>query len=81
LPLEQAAALVDVLDPHAQRKQRRLAAGAERAGLRHAHADLDRAALANGKPWQRGRRRERGADLQCIPSGCFHFALLLVALL
>jgi len=28
LALEQAAALVDVLDPHAQREQRRLAAGA-----------------------------------------------------
>ena len=29
------------LVPHVEREQRRLAAAAERAGLRHAHADLD----------------------------------------
>jgi hypothetical protein len=42
LAAQQAALLVDVLDPHLQCEQRRLAAGAKRSGLRHAHADLDR---------------------------------------
>ena len=38
---EQAALGIDVIDPHLQREQRRFSAGAQRAGLRHAHADLD----------------------------------------
>ena len=57
---EQPALGVDVLHPHLQRDQRRLAAAAERAGLRHAHADLD--GLLRDSSEGNRERAERGGQ-------------------
>ena len=60
---EQVALGVDILDPHVEREQRGLAAAAERAGLRHAHADLDGLL---GERGQGNRQRARSGGQQSM---------------
>jgi len=48
LASKQATFGVDVIDPHAKGQQRRLTTGAECAGLRHAHTNLERSPLGQG---------------------------------
>ena len=58
-----------------------MTAGAERAGLRHAHAHLHRPGLRERRPRQAGGSSKRRAGLQYLASGTFHDVLLLGQLL
>jgi len=78
LAVEQPALCVDIVDPQAQRDQRRLAAGAERPGLRHAHADLHGRFLRERASRNARSDGERRPGLQYIASGMLHDFLLLV---
>jgi hypothetical protein len=54
LAAEQAALLVDVVAPDLDADQRRLAAGGQTAGQRHAHADLDGSLLRHRRQRRAG---------------------------